>query len=204
MKLRILLLATSLILLGTVNAQTFRASLLAGTNVSQIDGDDLVGFNQFGFNAGMRVVVMLSDRWRIGPEILFSQIGSRRGANELNASDFGQVTMNTVEVPMMVYFKDWKFTAEAGFAYQRLFNYKITSSGGADVTNDIPFRDDLVNFQAGVTYYPSSNLGFNFRWSKHISDIEANNGNLSLRSRTLSFRVVYTFGQGEDLPTPSE
>lgn len=202
MKLRILLLATSLVIIGSLRAQTFQASLLAGTNVSQIDGDDLIGFNQFGFNAGMRVVAILSDRWRVGPEILFSQIGSREAANEFNASDFGQVTMNTVEVPLMVYFKDWKITAEAGFAYQRLINYQIISSGGEDVTDDIPFRDDLINFQAGVTFYASPNWGFNFRWAKHISDIEANNGNLSLRARSLSFRVVYTFGDGEDLPSP--
>lgn len=185
-----------------VNAQVFRASLLAGTNVTQIDGDDLSGFNRFGFNAGMRVVAVLNDRFRIGPEILFSQIGSSRGAKELNVSDFDKVSMNTVEVPVMLYFKDWKITAEAGLAYQRLFNYSIVNSAGEDITEDIPFRDDLLNFQAGVTFYASPNWGFNFRWSKHLTDIEANNDNLTLKGRSLSFRVVYTFGSGESLPDP--
>lgn len=198
----IVLLLSALVGGAKLTAQTFQASALAGLNVSQIDGDDLIGFNQFGFNAGLRVVAVLNDRWRIGPEILYSQIGSRRGANEFNVSDFDRVTLNTVEVPMMVYFKDWRITAEAGLAYQRLINYTILNSFGEDVTDDIPFREDLVNFQAGVTFYASPKLGFNFRWSKTISDLEANDGNLTLRGRSLSFRIVYTLGEGETLPDP--
>ncbi|PHI19407.1 hypothetical protein CEQ90_12875 [Lewinellaceae bacterium SD302] len=188
---------------ATLLGQTFQASALLGANVAQIDGDDLIGFNQWGYNAGLRVVAKLGDRWRVGPEILYSQQGSRSGANNLNASEFDQVTINTVEVPLMAYFKDWKITAEAGFAYQRLINYQIINSDGADVTEDIPFRDNLVNFQAGVTYYASPNWGFNFRWSKHISDLEASDDNLSLKGRSLSFRLVYTFGDGEKLPKPT-
>lgn len=180
--------------------QTFQASAIVGFNVSQIDGDDLSGFNQFGYNAGLRVVAVLGDRWRIGPEILYSQQGSRRGANELNVSDFDRVSMNTVEVPLMVYFKDWRITAEMGLAYQRLINYSIENSFGEDVTADIPFRENLLNFQAGVTLYLSPNWGINFRWAKHLTDLEATDGNLSLKGRTLSFRAVYTFGDGEEQP----
>lgn len=187
---------------ATSLAQTFRASALAGLNVSQIDGDDLIGFNQFGYNAGLRVVAVLNDRWRVGPEILYSQVGSRRGANELNASDFDRVTMNTVEVPLMVYFKDWKITAEGGLAYQRLINYTIINTAGENVTEDILFRDNLLNIQFGATFYAKPNLGFNFRWSKHLTDLEATDGNLTLKGRSLSFRVVYTFGDGEELPDP--
>lgn len=186
--------------IATSLAQTFQASALAGVNITQIDGDDLRGFSQFGFNGGLRVVAKLGDRWRVGPEILFSQIGSRRGGNEFNASNFDRVRVNTVEVPFMLYYKDWKFTAEAGLFYQRLINYRIEDSAGFNITDDIPFRDDFYGIQLGGTFYATENWGFNFRWSRHFSDLEANDGNLSLIGRSLTFRIIYTFGRGEEMP----
>ncbi|MEM9834903.1 MAG: porin family protein [Bacteroidota bacterium] len=196
----------SLLLLScftAVKGQTFQASVLAGFNMSQIDGDELSGFNSLGFNGGLRVLAVLSDRWRVGPELLFSQQGSRRGVNEFT-SDFERVSLNTVEVPLMVYFKDWRFTAEAGLAYQRLINYTIEDPGGADISEDFQFRDNLLNIQFGVTLYLRPNLGINFRWSEHLTDIEANDGNLTLTGRKISIRAVYVLGGGETLPDPVE
>jgi hypothetical protein len=200
------LLLSFFLLSSTValTAQTFQASLLGGFNMSQIDGDDLLGFNYLGCNAGMRGVGVLNERWRVGPEILYSQQGSRRGNNEVNLSNYDRFALNTIEVPLMVYFKDWRFTAEAGIAYQRLINYKIEDAGGADITEDIPFREDLLNFQVGVTLYLRPNFGLNLRWSKHLTDLEANDGNLILKGRSISIRAVYILGAGETLPDKVE
>lgn len=202
---RPLLLSLFLLISGfSLQAQTFQGSLLGGFNMSQIDGDDLLGFNYLGFNAGMRVVAVLNDRWRVGPEILYSTQGSRRGNNEFNISNYDRFALSTIEVPLMVYFKDWRFTAEAGVAYQRLINYKIEDAGGADITADIPFREDLFNFQVGVTFYVRPNFGINFRWSKHINDLEANDGNLQLKGRNITIRGVFILGTGEELPDKVE
>lgn len=187
-----------------LRAQTFQASLLGGFNMSQIDGDDLIGFNYLGFNGGMRVVAVLNDRWRVGPEILYSKQGSQGGRNEISINNYDRFSLSTIEVPLMVYFKDWRITAEAGLAYQRLINYKIEDVGGEDITEDIPFREDLLNFQVGVTFYLRPNFGFNFRWSKHLTDLEANNGNLVLKGRNISIRAVYILGAGETLPDKVE
>lgn len=201
------LLLSLLLLIGfspLLSGQTFQASVLGGMNLSQIDGDNLAGFHFLGANAGLRVVAVLGDRWRVGPELLFAQHGSRISNSDFSAFDFESIRMNTVEVPLMVYFKDWRFTAEAGFAYQRLISYRVLDLGGADITNELPFNEDLFNFQTGVTLYLKPNLGVNFRWSKTIGDIEARDDNLTLRARTLTFRLVYTIGDGESLPRPPE
>ena len=92
------LLLTLLLLLGVsaLRAQTFRASLIAGGNFSQIDGDDLFGFHQLGVNAGVRVVALLGDRWRVGPELLFSQQGARRKSNSFEISNFDRFDLSRV------------------------------------------------------------------------------------------------------------
>jgi len=75
---KLLLLAFLFIGISSLQAQTFQASVLLGTNFSQIDGDELQGFHKVGLNGGIRVVAKLNDRWRIGPEILYSQRGAFR------------------------------------------------------------------------------------------------------------------------------
>lgn len=186
-----------------LEAQTFRASLLAGGNFSQIDGDELFGYHQLGINAGIRVVAILNDRWRVGPEILFSQQGSRRNLNSLNVSAFDRFDLNTLEVPLMVYYKDWRLTAEAGFSYQNLFSYTVISSGGDDITSATELNTDLVAIKAGVTFFLTERLGLNMRFSKHLSNIDVNNSlNTSFKGKSVSVRAVYTLGKGEELPRP--
>ena len=188
-----------------LGAQTFRASLLAGGNFSQIDGDQLFGYHQFGVNAGIRVVAVLNDRWRVGPEILFSQQGSRRNQNSANISSFDRFDLNTLEIPLMVYFKDWRLTAEAGFSYQNLFSYTVISSGGDDITAATLLNSDLVAIKAGVTFFLTERLGLNMRFSKHLTDIDQGNSlNTSFKGKSVSVRAVYTLGRGEELPRPPQ
>ncbi|WP_173021534.1 outer membrane beta-barrel protein [Lewinella sp. W8] len=199
---KLLFLSFFLFFATSAGAQTFRGSALFGVNFSQIDGDDLNGFYQPGLNAGLRVVAILSDRWRVGPEILFSQQGARRNANTVNISPYDRFRLNTLEVPLMVYFKDWRITAEAGFSYQRLINFSALDSGGQDITEVTEFEENLVAFKAGATIYFSPNWGMNMRWSKHLSDF--NRQAPDFRGRTVSLRLVYTFGDGEEMPQPIE
>lgn len=188
-----------------LSAQAFRASLLAGGNFSQIDGDELFGYHQLGANAGIRVVAVLNDRWRVGPEILYSQQGARRNQNSVNISPFDQINLKTLEVPLMVYYKDWRLTAEAGLSYQNLFNYTIISSGGEDITAATPLNTDLLAFKVGVTFFLTERLGLNMRFSKHLTDIDPDNTlNTSFKGKSISVRAVYTLGRGEELPRPPQ
>ena len=190
---------------ATTSAQTFQASVLLGGNLSQIDGDELDGFHKGGINAGIRVVAKLDDRWQIGPEILYTQSGAFRPKSSINRSDFSRFQLNTLEVPLMAFYKDWRFTAEAGFSYQRLFFYEIESFVGEDITDQFTLPENLVAFNAGVTFHVNKNFGVNFRWSKHITNLDPDKfiNPISLRGRTISLRLVWTPGKGVELPKPT-
>jgi len=197
-----LLLLPLLFLPYLLTAQTFQAAIIGGVNLSQIDGDQLFGFHQPGVNAGIRVLAVLNERWRVGPEILYSQQGAKRNKN---ISVFSRFRLNTLEVPLMVYYKDWRITAGAGLSYQRLFSYEVDDGLGQDVTAVTPLQDHLLAFNAGITFHATTNLGINLRWSKHLLNIDVDNSlNSSFKGRTVSLRVVYLLGKGEALPQPIE
>ena len=176
---------------------------MAGVNFSQIDGDMLFGYHQAGLNAGIRVVALLNDKWRIGPEILFSQQGSRRNQNSLNVSVWDRFDLNTLEVPLMVYYKDWRLTAEAGLSYQNLYDYRVIDAAGNNATEATPLNTDLLAIKAGVTFFVTPNLGVNMRFSRHLTDLDPMDSlNTSFKGKSISLRLVYTLGRGETIPRP--
>ncbi len=185
-----LLIILSLPLCG----QRFRATLAGGLNLSQIDGDGLGGFHQIGGTAGLRVTAVLSDRWQFGPELLFSQEGSRKSNREGSQFGFDRIRLNLVQVPLMVYFSDWKVQAGAGISYGRLIDFRVEDISGADLTSESNFAEDIVAIQLGATLYFQPRLGLNVRWSKYLNDLEQEAGRNSLRGRTLSVRLLYVLG----------
>ena len=82
-----LLLASTLIFLLPLNAlaqsnyyveneREFFGGVIAGTNLSQIEGDGIAGYNKVGANVGAIVYARLKGPWAASMEILYSQKGS--------------------------------------------------------------------------------------------------------------------------------
>jgi len=197
--MREILLCLLMLLSAPGVAQTFRASLLAGMNLSQVDGDDLRGFHRPGVNAGLRVVALLGDKWRVGPELLFSQQGAVRNQGAEGTGSIESLRFQTLELPLMLYYKDWRLIAGAGASYQRLIDYRIIDTGGRDISSTLPLTQHWVALQLGLTLQLSPKVGFNFRWSRHFNDLQTGTSP-RLRGRTLTLRITYTLGPGERLP----
>ena len=173
-------------------AQRFRASLIGGINLTQLDGDDLSGFNQLGVNAGAKVAAVLSDRWQLSLEMLFSQQGSHRAKDDVYATVYDNIRLNVVETPVMISFQDWKFQVSTGMSYVRVINYRAISIIGEDLTDTETYRDNLFFFNIGLTYYPQERWGINVRWSRSLVDLEQREGQ-TLLGRNLAIRLIYVF-----------
>jgi hypothetical protein len=188
-------LLLGIILAQPLHAQRFKAGVVAGVNLSQIDGDRLDGYNRLGISAGAKVAAMLTDtgRWQLSMELLYSQRGSNQTVTDDPASIYDNIRLNTVEVPVMLHFKDWKFLFSAGFIYNRLINYSVTDRTGIDITDDQTYDPNMFSFALASTFFFTKNLGLNIRWSRSITDIQADNRDSSFIDRTVAVRAVYMF-----------
>jgi hypothetical protein len=155
-----------------LRAQTFSGMLVAGFNLSQIDGDRLGGFNKLGINTGARVSARLTDRWHLSTEFLYSQQGANRVITDDISSIYDRIQLNFVEVPFMVNFSDWKILASAGVSYNRLINYEVIDNLGTDITQLENYREDLAALVFGATYFFSEKWALNIRWSKHLTSMK--------------------------------
>ena len=162
-------------------------------NISQIDGDDLAGFHKVGINGGGYVSAVLSDRWQLSIEMLYSQQGSRLSNNDPLSATFDKIQLNFVEVPVLINFLEWKFHVQGGIAYHRLIDSKLIEVTGVDVSDNFPLNEGTLGIIFGATYFPSDRWGYNFRWTKGLQDLQEGTGNPRWVVRNISFRILYRF-----------
>jgi hypothetical protein len=189
--LKMMVLSCLLGVTVTSQAQRFEAGLVAGINLSQIDGDRLAGFNKPGFNAGAKVATILSDRWQLSLEFLFSQQGASRSKYDDPSSAYDKIRLNFVEVPVMINFKEWKFHLSGGVSYARLIDYQVIDALGGDATDSQEFNESMFSLVFGGTYYFRENMGFEVRWFRALQDLQKQQGASSLIGRSISFRLIY-------------
>ncbi len=183
--------------IGASDDARFRLSLLAGMNASQIDGDEVAGFNKPGLNIGGQVNILLDRKdWvgRFQPSvgISFSQLGSSAAGNDNPALRLQRFKLDYAQIPVMIHYVDQRWVFSAGFAYGRLVNTTFIDSFGDDISDvqSPSYRESGVTFIGGGTVYINRHIGLNINWERSIYTIHKN---LWQVHRSLSFRGVYTF-----------
>ncbi|MEQ8706181.1 MAG: outer membrane beta-barrel protein [Phaeodactylibacter sp.] len=180
----------------------FEAGVVAGLNISQVDGDKLRGFYKFGFQSGIKADAVLSDRWKVGIEILYSQQGARQSKFDVPSSelDVQEIHFNMVEAPVLVHFRDWKLQVTAGGSYGNIINYSVTEVTGEDGIEAHPLSQDIFSVILGGSFYFTENWVLDVRWSRWLNSpyseelAETNEQTLvPWIGRTITVRGCYLF-----------
>jgi hypothetical protein len=180
----------------------FEAGVVAGLNLSQVDGDKLLGFYKYGFQGGIKADAVLSERWKVGIELLFSQQGARQSRfdNPSSELDVENIQFNMVEAPVLVHFRDWKLQFTAGGSYGNIINYTVTEVTGEDGTERHPISQDVFSVILGGSFYFTENWVMDIRWSRWLNSpyseelAEANDQTLvPWIGRNITIRGCYLF-----------
>ena len=93
---------------GYLIAQGFEAKAFAGFTLSQMEGDNLAGFDKAGLNSGVQVLFHITEKYLVGMELGYIQKGSRQGALDLQLFNTDVVTqLNYFELPILFELRDW-------------------------------------------------------------------------------------------------
>lgn len=197
-------------------AQVFKGMLLGGFNLTQVEGDEVYGFNRLGANVGAGVFLPIDNKWGVSLEALFTQKGAYQGDQYLQYDSLGErvtgsydLRLDYVEIPVLAHFTDRnRITAGIGFSYSRLIGVTEKEHGKLIETttvNNGPYSksDYALLGDLRVKLYPSILL--NFRYSYSLSSIRTRDFyNLTgafLRTReqfnsTLTLRLIWMFNDG--------
>ncbi len=181
-------------------AQKFDGSIVVGGTASQIDGDNLAGFNKIGLTGGMRLEYALENNLYAGLEMLYTARGSRSGlTNPGTASSITSVHLNYIEIPLIFGIKDWyledekyyKVGAETGLSYGYLFG---ASSNDSAITNYIDeFKTSDISYHLGAFYAFTKRWTLNARYTRSVVTLYEDEANdvKALRSYYWSVRAIF-------------
>jgi hypothetical protein len=206
-----------------VFAQQIKGEVIAGLNLSQVDGDEIYGFHKAGLNAGLGAVVPLGKNFSFSIETLYNQKGSHQGQQyedsvtnpNTGKTEFWtgeyKLKLDYLEVPVLFHFTDKNIiSAGFGFSYGRLVNVKeyehgrqvdtTTLNGGPYDRNDYNVLVDL-NFRI---HKKIPKFRMNIRYAYSMSKIRTRDfynkfyeytGTRDQYNNLFSLRLIYVFNE---------
>ncbi len=147
----------------------FRGGLMLGAVASQVDGDQLAGFNKGGLQAGIFLTNRINKTNGFTIEMKFIQKGSFvNHLDSLNPDNnrYYKLRLNYVEVPFIYnFYLNKKFMLEAGAGFAYLFKSREDKDGNGFMLPDPVFKKFDVPFVFGVCYFPFQKFHVDFRYS---------------------------------------
>jgi len=145
------------------NGQGFHAGLRAGMTATQVDGDQLKGFDKAGVLAGLTLSRPIGDRTSVGMEMLFIQKGSFKPVNK-DDNSYYRMRLSYVEVPFLFRWKAGKkIRLETGPAFGVLVSSQEKDQVGV-INYAPPFEKMEYSFHAGLGYSLNDQWMFNARY----------------------------------------
>lgn len=173
--------------------QRFKAGLVAGVNLAQINGDLYTGYDKLGLHFGARGVMVLRPNLEASIELLYSQKGSQRSDERRRniITRAVDIDLTYAETPILFniladeneeegfFRKHW----QVGLSYGRLLKTQVEAGPILDVSKEVDyialtpfFNGNDVSFIGGLTYYFSENFGLTLRHTVSLKAMYKNQG----------------------------
>jgi Outer membrane protein beta-barrel domain len=183
--------------ISAVTAQTeqhFRASVAAGANFSQMEGDAQQGYHKVGVSIGAKGAYCFKPNFDVSTELLYNSRGSRPNPSEeitfADKSLHMTAELNYADILLAANFhfmpnSNYTFyrqSLQIGVSYGRLLSSKVTVNRGTfnDVTlqNDILDRvkRDDISFVVGYSWFLTPRLGLTAKHALSLQGIYSNSG----------------------------
>lgn len=195
-KSHILIFSGLFILSFGVNGQNFKGGILAGFNATQINGDDMAGFNKYGLWFGPFTSYPLKSNWILEAELLFTQKGSRKNFSPDNPNPGGKwekVNLNYIEMPLLArYPVNEKIQLHGGLGLAYLLSSRASTFSAP---YQAEFRTYEFNILGGGSYRLSDHFTFIARYQNSLTNIGTCPSRPFWRRYNTGFlNIVVTFG----------
>lgn len=158
------------VIASVCSAQDFGAELMLGANFSQVDGDQLGGYNKLGANAGIQINRQVNDDWQGAFEVRFSMKGAKKVLDpEIPEPDL-KLSYHYLEVPIIAKFTRYnRITPYAGLSLGiNVFNQRDENSIKTEEEALQPYEIGLL---LGGTYHLTEKIGLDLRHSYSLVSI---------------------------------
>ena len=206
-----LAIAGLLMISGKASGQIIKGMVIAGGNLSQVEGDEIKGWSQFGFTGGLGAIVPFAgDKWGANLEILFSQKGSfQKQQVDSDSKTFEyRLRLNYLEIPLYITYTDKDVVSFGlGGYYGRLVGSREEEHSGnqAPYSDTVAFNDGDIGFLVDARVRIWKHLHVNVRYSQSLTSIRERvyyppTSDAFARdqfNQVITLRFVYIFNEGQ-------
>jgi hypothetical protein len=207
----VLIAALAILFSGNLFGQRIKGTLIAGGNLSQVEGDEIKGWSQLGFVGGVGAIIPFAGNWGVNLETLFSQKGSfqKEQFPDDSLTNEYRLRLNYVEIPLYISYTDKDVMSFGlGGYFSRLVSAREEEHGGNQTPytetqefepNDIGF---LVDFKVRIW----QRLHLNVRYTQSLVSIRERifypryTGSSPFKrdqyNQVIALRFVYIFNEG--------
>jgi hypothetical protein len=180
----------------------FGLGVFAYSGMSQIDGDDLRGFQYFSYEFGMSGTYATSEKTLLMISLSYGKQGSERGSEDrplLSNKYLAEVDYNRASLLASYRWKfgfDWdgeyKYYLDTGLKYSRILDVesRLTASSVNDpyqlLASD--FQSQFLSIQFGLGIKLLKNLGLGFRYEHGLQNLLEESDDLRL-NRLIPFEI---------------
>lgn len=184
------------LLSASLYGQRFKGGVMAGINVSQIDGDKWAGYNKAGLVGGAFVYTDFTDKWGAQMEIRYAAKGS---APPKYYASTRKYRLQYIEIPVLATFKAFKYVSfQGGLSFGYLFNAGQYDGYGYQKINLGKSTETAIN--AGLNFSYFKRIDINARFSYSVFPVSAQYIGQTFDqgawfNNVITFAVYYHIGQ---------
>lgn len=173
----------------------FSMGVVGALNTSQVSGDDLWGFNQFGAYGGLCLKAQMDEQKSFQFHIAYSQKGSRMPSNTNGAVYV--LRLNYIDVPVIYTYRFQKkkirnVHGEFGLVNSYLVNYNERNILG-EITPARPFKKYESSLMIGLGYWISHGCYFSLRYVNSVLPIRDHISSATYRFNRGQYNTVVQF-----------
>ncbi len=186
-----MLLPAALCAQKTSKEYDFRAGATAGVSTSQVSGDNLGGFNQFGLAGGFYTHRAFSSKFSAEVQLLFIQKGSRKAANpEKGDYTTYNLRLNYIEIPLFARYHQGNFRFYGGPSLGALVGNVKEENQNGSLPGTRPFEPWDLSANIGMSYPVSDHFHLDLRAANSILAVRDHAGNATFRLNKGQYNTV--------------
>lgn len=116
----------------------FGSGVFGGFNLSQVDGDDMQGYDKPGINLGLRGIAYILPKFEFHTELTYNQNGSQSKDYARSLNKGRRIILDYVAINALLVVNDWfhplkeyyRLQIHGGVSTGRLIRYQVTDPGG--------------------------------------------------------------------------
>jgi len=185
--------------------------VIAGGSLTQVEGDEIKGWSQFGFTGGLGAIIPFGkDKWGVNIETLFSQKGSfqKKQFDSDSLTNGYRLRLNYFEVPLYLTYTDKDIVSFGlGGYWGRLVSAREQEHSGYQdpYIDTVKFNDNDFGFLVDAKVRIWRHFHVNVRYSQSLSPIRErvffpnSSSEFSRKqfNQALTLRFVYIFNEGK-------